>query len=436
MGFDKSRYKFELQGAIPILLAILLFHDILIPWLYLLRITHIVPSIGHIEKLFFLMYLLVSVFYLVKNINTIKIPIVVFIFSFITAYGIVVSFFFPLELRYAIPSFATMIFAMVAMTLGSNICVDKVGEGCINVIRRFTPYIIMSFLLGFGIYYYLQIFTDYKFYPSFVAYMLLLPLLYSIVCRKHGLTAFLLILIVLSGKRGPAFAVLIVICAYYLFYNIQSFWKGTVKVLMILIPFIIIVDSGLIYTFKKYEFMSKYTREALSIPEEYSLRSLSIPGEYSLGSLWGGARDLEEDRADFEVSSGRIQELKDAGKVLSNNGGLVTGMGYSFFYSLLDDEGNIVENRGYVHISPFTLYFRFGIVSFLLVAIIYIVPLLKFRNVYSENKFRSLMYMLFFVAMLNSLFAYTIAYEFFFWFCFGLIYNRKMSQNKHCVIAT
>nr|WP_275664608.1 O-antigen ligase family protein [Vibrio tubiashii] len=247
--------------------------------------------------------------------------------------------------------------------------------------------------------YLLIFFFGYSFYPSFVAFILVIPLISYYLDKKYHKAAAIFCLILLSGKRGPLIAVVLAFSLHYIFLNLNY----PVKLLRIFFfSLIMIIGSSLIIvntdipTFKKFH-------------------------------------DIEVSDVNFlsKVTAGRDMEILDSIDKVSGDNNQLTGSGFSFKYELYDRIANVTEGRGYVHFSPFNYFLYFGVFFGVIYIIsIYLYPLFFLSKSYVFGYSDSFFLLLFLCHLFNSLFSYTISQEAFFWISLGILCQKKMVEYK------
>lgn len=381
---------------IPALLHVQIFHDLLVPFFYLLRITKVFPDIGHVEKIFFVLNVSLILQFLLSKWSSIKFTVYALVPIFIVVYGVTISAFFPFEARYYIPAFSTMILAVVGVLAGYN-CGSN--HEVLVIMERYYRALIVSFLIGFAIYFILKNYFGFAFYPSFVVQMLFLPCIFALVTKKYWSLVFIVGLMLVAGKRGPTIAMLLTIVIYFASKNIKSFIFTAFSSTIFVSAFVVLLSVSSLSTFQKYQ--------------------------YFLGN--------DESASNVELlTSGRDVEALGAYSKVEANDAVMSGMGFSFNhtinYLVADD-----ETRGYVHVSPFNFLLRFGIFAgSIFVFFVYIYPFLRLGRLHHTHVSRKFLGLLFFALLFNSLTAYTIAYESFFWVSLGVLLKRVKRLPADC----
>ena len=393
---DTSCPTFRVR-CISALFGLQLLHDVLVPWLYLLRITDIFPNVAHIEKGFFSIQLLLAGFLLSfwwlakRKIRVFFLPLLIFLVASLY----MTSFFVTGDkARFAGPSFSTMIFASFFLVVGYNIKGDDFNIELWG--KRFSLWVVPSFCFGYLSFLALLKIGGYDFYPSFDCQVLFIPLLYFIFKRKYIKFTLVLLLMFLSGKRGPFLAALLATASYGVFLNrklpLKYLLSGAVGGVLL----VLIASASNFPTLEKY-------------------RNLFDAESSSTVGFWS------------QVTAGRNMEIMQALEKLNDNQSWLLGEGLGFGYDVLDQSGEAVEKRGYVHVSPLNFIFRHGVVlGVFIILLVYAVPFYKiFRLKRLEGAgvvFTKFISLVFVFTSVNSLFAYTIAYEWLFWFSLGNVY--------------
>lgn len=375
------------------LINLQLFVDSLVPSIYLVRILRIYENIGHYSKLVFIV-MFFSIFLGLLKCKKIKFPYIIVPLFFCFLYGFIVTLIIgDLDVRRIVPNVASALFAMMLVIFGYNVSFR--GEQLKIVLEKWRHRVVVSFILGFSVMNILIYVFGYSFYPSFVAFVLVIPLISYYLDKKYYKAMFILFLILLSGKRGPLIAVILSFSLHYVFLK----FNHLVRVFKVgFLVFLILIGGGLfilnadIATFKKFQNIDFSDPDFLTI-----------------------------------VTSGRNLEIQSSLDEVNADDSLFVGKGFSFKYVLYDDIANVSEERGYVHFSPLNSVLYMGFIFGLIYIIsIYVYPLFYLAKGKVMTYKESFFLLLFMCHLFNSLFSYTISQEALFWVSLGVLCQRKL----------
>lgn len=272
-------------------------------------------------------------------------------------------------------------------------------------ILNYSSIYVYVFLVYAGVLFYLNKFIDIQFNLTFGTTILVLASMLLLMQEKYKLFFLSMFLIVISAKRS---IIIFFLFSMVLYLKDNSFVKKH-RSFFCFILILTIITFGVLFN----DIINILT---LINPKLIKFEYLNI---------FSDSFDI------YKFSSGRITEVINAyeqSRLYDLVNYIGTGSGFTYKFNLTQFNFNQIKNN--LHISFFSLLFKYGILFILLFyGYLFLNLIIVFQKNIIKNKFYYVLfvYIIVFIGFYsNTSYAFVVSYEF--WLLFGFLSNRNISN--------